>query len=248
MALKRTPNPWKRCESSCRCCGSIFRQLSPNHLYCCDRCASAKSQRLCAWCGKSFVPHRLKGSRGFTACCSSRCARFKQHHNGTSVPVAYASCTVCRSTYVVRSIHRRHCQGRPAYFRYKMVCVHCGVLVEPPSQCCDSCRRTVIAVKRKAERKAGKRRRRARLKSVEFERFDDEEIFERDQWRCQLCKRRVLPNRKVPHPRAPTLDHIVPIAHDGPHTRANVQCACFECNWRKADGVNGQGEQLRLVG
>ncbi len=71
-------------------------------------------------------------------------------------------------------------------------------------------------------------------------------IFERDGWRCQLCKRPVNRRAVVPHPRAATLDHIVPLADGGTHEPANVQCAHFLCNSIKGD--RGASQQLMLFG
>lgn len=63
-------------------------------------------------------------------------------------------------------------------------------------------------------------------------------IFERDGWRCQLCRKPVRRTAVVPHPLAPTLDHIVPLAAGGLHEPANVQTAHFICNSvRGAGGV-----------
>jgi 5-methylcytosine-specific restriction endonuclease McrA len=45
---------------------------------------------------------------------------------------------------------------------------------------------------------------------------------------------------RVPHPLAPTLDHIVPLARGGHHTRDNTQCAHFSCNTRKGARVPQQ--------
>jgi len=73
-------------------------------------------------------------------------------------------------------------------------------------------------------------------------------IFERDGWRCQLCRRKVDRTKVVPHPLAPVLDHIVPLDAGGRHEPANVQLAHFQCNSEKGAGVFGAGEQLRLVG
>jgi hypothetical protein len=70
-------------------------------------------------------------------------------------------------------------------------------------------------------------------------------VHERDGWRCQICWRRLSPKAGVPDPRAPTIDHIVPIALGGRHVVENFQTACFECNWQK--GATGDGDQLRLV-
>ncbi len=71
-------------------------------------------------------------------------------------------------------------------------------------------------------------------------------IFERDNWTCQLCRRKVNRKAVVPHPRAPVLDHVIPLAKGGTHEPANVQCAHFMCNCLKSD--RGGGEQLMLIG
>jgi 5-methylcytosine-specific restriction endonuclease McrA len=51
--------------------------------------------------------------------------------------------------------------------------------------------------------------------------------------------------QRVPHPKAPTIDHIVPVSEGGDDTRANVQLACFRCNSVK--GPRGS-QQLALIG
>ncbi len=89
-------------------------------------------------------------------------------------------------------------------------------------------------------------RRRARKRSAESERFDDIEVFERDGWRCQICRRRVRRNVEWPHPLFPTLDHVVPLSDGGPHTRANSRLACWKCNNKR--NRRGGDEQLALIG
>lgn len=61
------------------------------------------------------------------------------------------------------------------------------------------------------------------------------QIFERDGWMCQLCGKKVMRGAVVPHPLAPTIDHVVPLAAGGLHEPANVQLAHFLCNARKSD-------------
>lgn len=75
-------------------------------------------------------------------------------------------------------------------------------------------------------------------------------LAERDHWRCGICGKAVPKNRTVPHPRAATVDHVIPLDpdHRGTHTWDNVQLAHFECNWRKSSGYVAHGEQLRLLG
>ena len=66
------------------------------------------------------------------------------------------------------------------------------------------------------------------------ERFDREEIFERDGWTCCDCGARCA----EPDPfnlRAATIDHVVPLAAGGEHSRRNVQTLCLSCNSAKQD-------------
>lgn len=67
-----------------------------------------------------------------------------------------------------------------------------------------------------------------------IDRFDREEIFDRDGWTCQLCGIRC----SSPDPYAltsATVDHVVPMIQGGPHSRVNAQTACLSCNARKSD-------------
>jgi hypothetical protein len=96
-------------------------------------------------------------------------------------------------------------------------------------------------------RNDGKDRRRAKERLAAGASVRRWEIFERDHWRCQLCGKKVNRGKTVPHPMAPVLDHILPLAALGRHDPSNVQCAHFLCNSIKAAGVHGAGEQLRLV-
>jgi 5-methylcytosine-specific restriction endonuclease McrA len=71
-----------------------------------------------------------------------------------------------------------------------------------------------------------------------------QEIFERDGYRCQLCRKKT--RGKHPTPTSPTLDHIIPVSLGGEHSYRNVQTACLLCNTRK--GNRAANEQLRLLG
>jgi len=75
--------------------------------------------------------------------------------------------------------------------------------------------------------------RRVREQAAMRERFDPLEVYERDGWACGLCHQPV--NRKLawPDPLSPSLDHVVPLAAGGDHSRANTQLAHWICNVRK---------------
>lgn len=108
---------------------------------------------------------------------------------------------------------------------------------------CEQCGRSFMADKRRSrycspgcsETVYGRRSaiRRERVRAATKEKFDRLEVFERDNWICQLCLSPVDRSASWPNPRYPTLDHIVPIVHNGEHSRANTQTACLDCNVRK---------------
>ena len=69
------------------------------------------------------------------------------------------------------------------------------------------------------------------------EQFKDIEIFERDDYICQLCFEPIDPFLRWPDPLAASLDHITPISKGGNHTRDNAQASHLRCNLVKGDRV-----------
>jgi 5-methylcytosine-specific restriction endonuclease McrA len=55
-------------------------------------------------------------------------------------------------------------------------------------------------------------------------------IFERDGYICWMCDMQCDPTVHVPHPDAPTVDHLVPQSLGGTHDPDNLATACFTCN------------------
>lgn len=88
-------------------------------------------------------------------------------------------------------------------------------------------------------------KRKAAMKSLPAEDVNSLDIFERDGWICQLCKKKVNKKLKHPHPMSASLDHIVPISDNGPHLKTNCQLAHLRCN--VSVGTGGV-KQLRMFG
>lgn len=89
------------------------------------------------------------------------------------------------------------------------------------------------------------KRRRAVIKNVIVEKFTSTEIYERDKWICQVCRKRVNKRLKWPDSLSPSLDHIIPVSHGGTHERRNVQLAHLFCN---ISIKTGGTKQLLLIG
>lgn len=73
---------------------------------------------------------------------------------------------------------------------------------------------------------------RAKKHGVDFERFPDREILERDGYVCGECGKQCDRSKRAPHPDAPTLGHIIALSCGGTHTRDNCHCECADCNFR----------------
>lgn len=88
--------------------------------------------------------------------------------------------------------------------------------------------------------------RRAATRGVEIERVDRDVVGERDRWRCGICRHRIEKSLPWPHPKSPSLDHVIPLSEHGPHTYANCRIAHLDCNTKR--GNRGGNEQLALIG
>lgn len=75
------------------------------------------------------------------------------------------------------------------------------------------------------------------LPDTTVDRFDPYEIYERDNWICQICFESVSKTLKHPDLMSATLDHIYPISKGGEHTESNTQLAHLVCNIKKGNKV-----------
>lgn len=89
-----------------------------------------------------------------------------------------------------------------------------------------------------------------RLRHAEtWDGITDEEILERDGWRCQIpgCKRRpIRKDLKSPHPRSKSIDHIIPESLGGDDIAENKRAAHLGCNIARSNRIGY--EQVALFG
>ncbi|MEU8334803.1 HNH endonuclease [Micromonospora tulbaghiae] len=167
-------------------------------------------------------------------------------------------CPPCRRE---RHLARRRDKSAP-FVREPIRCRDCGVEFTPnvkgrPSKRCKPCRDARGYRARQEWRKlnperdlvwsrAARQVRKARKMALPAESIKSAEIFERDGWRCGICKKRINKRLKYPHPKSGSLDHVIPLSEGGHHVRSNVRASHLDCNVRR--GNRGGGEQLTLVG
>lgn len=235
---------------------------------------SGKSPQLpepspCPHCGEIIVPK----SRHLQKFCSDGCrSSARIYPPGPPKPrVQYAKiCQGCGVDFLAGISHARFC-SRECYSRHRyataggvrFVCVECGKEFfsrqRAAKLCGPECQRVYSGrVSANYHERNGTRRTEEQRQSYDAkrnrwradiyrngERFARREIFHRDGWRCGICGGAVLRRAKWPHPKSPSIDHILPLSEGGAHTRQNVQCAHLGCNVLKQ---NGSGGQYRLFG
>lgn len=195
-------------------------------------------ERRCIKCGGPF--RRRQFDRGPRQHCSWVCAgRDGAPSERGHVPSAVEAPTVSEKAICSRC----GSEFRPTGHRFCSIeCARAARHGPPRCRTCNS----VVTTKQRTrfcgdECYATWRRQRARgaeeraeQYGVAFEPFDYLEVFRAAGWKCQICGCDTPPSlRGTKDPRAPELDHIVPMARGGPHVRSNAQLACKACNNRK---------------
>jgi hypothetical protein len=98
--------------------------------------------------------------------------------------------------------------------------------------------------KRRIDKQMGKDKRRAVKRKAFVANVYKRKVFESDGYRCHLCGKLCDKTKTVPHHKAPTVDHVIPLAAGGTHEPSNCRTAHFICNSRKS--YLGGGEQFAL--
>ena len=183
-----------------------------------------RETRVCLWCSGTFETFVSDPNRY----CSRSCANYgRAVHPRVPTRRRYdpqygkALVKYARPRYVDLPPKRRQwwacaCQ----------VCAAKYVHTTHSTVCSSECERIV-------RREAGSRsqaQRRARQRGGHAEVFDRIEVFERDGYVCHLCGDMTDPEATYPALNMPTLDHVVPLARGGHHTRANSKTAHLLCN------------------
>lgn len=194
-----------------------------------------RTHRQCPECKRMYrLTRHDNHSKGRQVYCSLRCAHAETHRRAA----------IEREAAVYRhwSLNAKRRQRQAEAARYAKPCHACGAIIEGRwATLCSPCRLERAAAGKRAARARGK----AMLRAATVETFDPVEVLTRDAWRCHICGAKTPKRlRGSFDDRAPELDHIIPLAAGGEHSRRNTACACRKCNIAKADRPLGQ---LRLI-
>lgn len=220
-------------------CGSCHHRWQKAH--------GKKHTVTCAMCGRDFQTHRVRSKR---PCCSVECRR-KLTQPEMAKASAAAAARRRRDKYGVavvlyvkpkRTWAPTQTRGRATW--RSGPCKVCGkhyTTWNIDVTCSPECH----AVRHREARAVHKARRRARKRNAYRADVYRKDVFEADGYRCHICGKKTDSTKEAPHPMAPTIDHLIPLAKGGTHEPINCRTAHFICNSRKGD--RGGGDQLLLI-
>jgi hypothetical protein len=262
---------WRRCE----CCGLGYDALSARSRFCRPACrvlgrsyeTAAKTRRplgasrpRCIVCGGPIIS-RLPLAEVCSKGCKIKRDKARRPVKDFRDPAGTSTCELCAESFSGAGvIFGRFCSDDCAK-RNDNAKRYRGSTPKPrvTSFSCLACLRECVPGRDGVDPKAFKfcsfqckrewhRDRRRVLPDVFSDGVSRADLYARDGWRCQLCGRGVKRDASTPHPLAPVLDHIIPLARGGPHDSTNVQLAHYRCNGIKGAGTfNPDGDQLRFV-
>jgi 5-methylcytosine-specific restriction endonuclease McrA len=183
----------------------------------------------------AFCTSRFETTTPRTIYCSLVCAQ--RHRAGWSTSkdiVVYAGTPKPVSPLVhTRTANRLTCGS----------CRVCGdlfVSFETGVTCSSTCWK----IRQRELRHEAGQRRRALKRNAYVSPVYRKNVFKSDGYRCHICNKMTNKNAIVPHPMAPTIDHVIPLAKGGTHEPINCRTAHFICNSTKGDRL--AGDQMLL--
>jgi 5-methylcytosine-specific restriction endonuclease McrA len=232
------------------------------------RASIERRTSVCGWCGVGFVARGLDRLSYCSRQCGAKAVGAEKRRRSAKAaesarpftPVRFGACIECDKPIVARIgriVCSRECakerakagaraRTRAVFRPMQLSCAECGKShtteygKAKTRFCSNECAR-------RAAKRTSRKRERARLRLVMVESVDPLKVFDRDGWRCRCCRKPTPRDKRgTYHPRAPELDHIIPLAKGGEHSYRNTQLLCRACNWAKSDTDGGQ--QLRLFG
>ena len=256
----------------CDICDSEFVRTT-NQKRCSDKCkkeAARKSGRewhrkrrkeaiatplTCEWCAVEFFRDDSGPGRGrFRRYCSESCskaynAQRAADYRKTEEWKEWYQSRVDSGHYKRKSQERRDADPKPVH---NGECEYCGtstswIGTQKRRPTCGS-----EVCKSQYELDRGHMRR-VKIRDTAIEFVCRVEIFERDEWTCQLCLRPIDRSAAWPDKGSPVIDHVLPISKGGAHVKENIQTAHAHCNAVKSNRTEDElagmtFQELRLRG
>lgn len=213
-------------SQACKHCRTVFDTFYKLKTYCSNKC------KLADW--KQQNPEPLAVLRAREAVKrAKKPSKLKLHfgHITTWKKYLYSLKTKAKATTKQQALKQKPCQecSKPVGYTFGRSKIFCTRNCAKENQ------------KRRPEFKEAKKAYNKRRKAIQRgakvgQVFSYKQIFERDGWSCQMCKKATpAQKRGTSSHNAPEVDHIIPLSKGGEHSPNNAQTLCRACNGWKSD-------------
>lgn len=219
----------------CPNCGLEFETINEKQIYCSKKCTALITEnkiviKKCLSCDKEF-----EGKRN-SLYCSTKC-----EYDYIKIIGKYAHvCIKCNKEFKSNDKETKYC-SKQCMTKYNSVCTKCGKEFTGQKDrankfCSRKCFYEYLGYENKNIPKFKsvvsdiQHIRKAKKLHVEYEHIDPLEIFEKDNWICAVCGKKIDKYSYYPNPMSASLDHIIPFSKGGTHTRGNVRATHLRCN------------------
>jgi hypothetical protein len=187
-----------------------------------------KVELACGGCGSAVLMEPSRSNRYANIYCTVQCRTEHQHREvrASRRQLVPHLATPVLHTFIARMPKPSRASTRTFKSGQCRMCATWFLDLFGSSTCSDTCQAEWYADQKRNQ----KQRRRALKRGAFVAPVYRNAIYERDGWTCQLCFRPIPRTEVVPHPDAPTIDHVLALASGGTHEPGNVQAAHFLCN------------------
>jgi len=259
----RNKNRWivpKFCSLKCRAKDAYKRRIEYYRNYWRRNSYKWKTERICALCGKKFIPNVFHQKYCQNPCNTSRAFKKKASEENKKKWQVERICANCGKPFIPQCKAQIYCHNpcdrKGQLLPEKKKCLFCGkefVATSKYKYCSASCRRKADYYKHREKRVAysiqwtkksrkenpelwrwytRKRKHLMRANDGSFTREEWEEIKKAQNYRCAICGK--IEEELIKETGVGlTIDHIIPISKGGKHCKENIQALCLRCNARK---------------
>jgi hypothetical protein len=247
-------------SKDCARCGATFTPISPKAIYCSRKCNDAAHyarvkphlKRKCSRCGVEYFAKVANRSTFCSRGCSDKAKN--ERSKGTWIHWWFRTCEVCGERFVTNRRTARLCRNTQCWradarnkarasfkpSRNPKPCSSCGSPTGSESGYQKLCGDCSLKRKRRFKRDRNNPRSRAKSANVIYATVSRSKIISKHGARCWLCREQIDMEISVPHPRAFSIDHVVPLSLGGWHDLLNLRPAHFQCNVRRGSTYSGQ--------
>jgi 5-methylcytosine-specific restriction endonuclease McrA len=232
-AKANSKGPCSQCEQPATVRGMCITHYTYEHRAKNGR-VYTKHTKDCGFCKAPFQT-ATKG----TAYCSLECAQRKRAGWSTSKEIVL----YVKPRKAARPQTRQERAPKPSRTFTCGSCRVCGELFVALRRDV-TCSKECSLIRKSDVLHAKSQRRRAKKRDAYVAPVFRKKVFEADGYRCHICNKMTLKTAVFPHPKAPTIDHLIPLSKGGTHEPINCRTAHFMCNSIKSDRLGG--DQLLL--